>query len=99
MLFGQLMEIRSPGTPEIDDGHSRPRPPVHHEPSMPVELSPRQLEILPLLAEGKRQKDIGAVLGIGMPTVHHHIAGLYSKLGVNSAAEAVAVARARGLVG
>jgi DNA-binding NarL/FixJ family response regulator len=61
-------------------------------------LSPREVEILTLLAEAKTQNQIAAALFISPKTVATHIQHLLSKLGVNSRAQAVAVAYRRGLV-
>jgi DNA-binding NarL/FixJ family response regulator len=63
-----------------------------------VNLSPREREILGLLAEGRSQKQIAAALFISSKTVATHIQHLLSKLGVHSRAEAVAAAYQRGLV-
>jgi DNA-binding NarL/FixJ family response regulator len=63
-----------------------------------VNLSPREREILALLAEGRSQKQIAAALFISSKTVATHIQHLLSKLGVHSRAEAVAAAYQRGLV-
>ncbi len=69
--------------------------PPNGEPS----LSPREREILTLLAEGKTQKQIAAALVISSKTVATHIQHLLAKLGVNSRAQAVAAAYRHGLVG
>ena len=66
--------------------------------SSEVNLSPREREILALLAEGRSQKQIAAALFISSKTVATHIQHLLSKLGVHSRAEAVAAAFQRGLV-
>jgi len=63
-----------------------------------VHLSPREQEILALLAEGRSQKQIAAALSISAKTVATHIQHLLSKLDVHSRAEAVAAAYRRGLV-
>jgi two-component system nitrate/nitrite response regulator NarL len=61
-------------------------------------LSPREREILILLAEGKTQLQIAATLVISPKTVATHIQHLLSKLGVHSRAQAVALAFQLGLV-
>jgi DNA-binding NarL/FixJ family response regulator len=63
-----------------------------------VRLSPREREILTLLTEGKTQKQIAATLVISPKTVATHIQHLLGKLGVNSRAQAVAVAYRQGIV-
>ncbi len=61
-------------------------------------LSPREREILSLLAGGKTQRQIAAALVISPKTVATHIQHLLSKLGVHSRAQAVGVAYRLGLV-
>lgn len=53
-------------------------------------LSPREWEILVLLAKGYSYKEIAEQLGISMPTVNTHIRRTYEKLHVHSRAQAVA---------
>jgi len=50
-------------------------------------LSPREREILQLLAEGKAMKEIAAVLGVSIKTVETHRRTMMSKLGLYSVAE------------
>jgi DNA-binding NarL/FixJ family response regulator len=64
-----------------------------------LSLSPREREILTLLSEGKTQKEIASTLVISPKTVATHIQHLLAKLGVNSRAQAVALAYRQGLVG
>ena len=61
-------------------------------------LSPRELEILALLAAGRTQTEIAAALVISSKTVATHIQHILAKLGVNTRAQAVAAAFQRGLV-
>jgi DNA-binding NarL/FixJ family response regulator len=61
-------------------------------------LSPREREILGLLAEGRTQGQIATELVISSKTVATHIQHILSKLGVHTRAQAVAVAFRRGLV-
>lgn len=62
------------------------------------ELSPRELEVLRLLAEGKPNKLIGAAMSIAEVTVKSHVQSLFKKLNVLSRTEAIAVANRRGLL-
>lgn len=62
------------------------------------ELSEREREILQGVARGERSKEIAARLGISIRTVGAHLASIYTKLGVDSRASAVAVAIERGLL-
>jgi DNA-binding NarL/FixJ family response regulator len=52
-------------------------------------LTPREREILGLLAKGFRYKEIGGQLGISASTVRAHLHSIYSKLEVGSRTEAV----------
>jgi len=56
-------------------------------------LTPREREVLDLLAAGTRTRDIAARLAISPPTVRNHIQRILRKLGVHSRRDAVAVAR------
>jgi NarL family two-component system response regulator YdfI len=62
------------------------------EPVEPGTLSARESEVLELLAEGAANKEIAAHLHITERTVKAHVTSIFNKLGVNSRAEAVAVA-------
>jgi len=55
-----------------------------------VKLSPRELEVLQLLACGDLYKEIADHLGISIPTVNTHVRNIYEKLHVRSRAQAVA---------
>ncbi|QMU68606.1 response regulator transcription factor [Streptacidiphilus sp. P02-A3a] len=62
-------------------------------------LSPRESEILPLLAEGLANRQISRRLFISEATVKTHLVHIYDKLGVDSRTAAVAAARTDGLLG
>src|SRR5437870_7237122 len=62
------------------------------------ELTPREVEVLRLLAEGKPNKLIGAALAITEVTVKSHVQSVFRKLNVLSRTEAMAVASRRGLL-
>jgi len=64
----------------------------------PPRLTPRQLEILGLLAEGQPVKTIARRLGLMETTVRNHIRMLFLALGAHSQLEAVARARVSGLI-
>ncbi len=64
------------------------RSPAPKDPTF--ELSPREREILELLAKGFLQKEIADQLGISFHTVQTHTARIYEKLQVRSRAQAVA---------
>ncbi|HET9287997.1 MAG TPA: response regulator transcription factor [Gaiella sp.] len=67
-------------------------------PASEVNLSPRELEILALLAQGFGQSDIARTLVVSPKTVATHIQHILSKLSVHSRAQAVAEAYRLGLV-
>lgn len=54
-------------------------------------LSPREREILDLLAKGYMNKEIADSLSIAFQTVHTHVRSIYSKLHVRSRTEAIAI--------
>lgn len=62
-------------------------------------LTAREGEVLALLAEGRRNAEIAAALGVALRTVEHHVSHLLAKLGARSRAEAIRRAQARGLLG
>jgi len=63
-----------------------------------VQLTPRELATLRLMADGKSNKEIANALGISDRTVKTHLGHLFEKLNVTSRTEAVKVATRRGLV-
>jgi PAS domain S-box-containing protein len=65
----------------------RPTAPYPH-------LTPRQVEVLHLLEQGRSTKQIAAELHLTTETVRNHIRRLFRALGVNSRLEAVAAVRA-----
>ena len=67
-------------------------------PAVAERLTKRELEILQLLADGLRYRQIAEQLFISHRTVGTHIEHILSKLGVRSRAEAVAVAHREALV-
>ncbi|MFE0420885.1 response regulator [Streptomyces sp. NPDC058953] len=61
-------------------------------------LTPRELEILRLIASGLDNAEIAASLAIGVQTVKNHITNVFAKLGVRDRAQAVIAAYESGLV-
>jgi two-component system, NarL family, response regulator YdfI len=61
-------------------------------------LTPRELEVLTMMAEGLGNRAIARSLGISVHTVKFHVAAVLDKLGARSRAEAVAVGLRRGLL-
>jgi len=62
-------------------------------------LTPREREVLALLAEGRSNRTIAGALVISEATVVRHVANIYAKLRVHSRAQATRVALERGLIG
>jgi NarL family two-component system response regulator YdfI len=62
------------------------------------DLTEREREILARVAQGERSKEIAAHLGLTERTVGAYLTTIYTKLGVDSRASAVAVAIERGLL-
>jgi len=56
------------------------------------DLTPRQLQILKLLQEGKPNKELSEELGIGLGTVKQHLVALFKKLKVKNRAMAASLA-------
>ena len=61
-------------------------------------LTPRELEVLVLLAQGLQNKEIGSRLGIVERTVKFHVGSILGKLNVGNRTEAVADALKVGLI-
>ena len=62
------------------------------------ELSPREIEVLRLMAEGASNKTIAWRLNISEHTVKFHVNSIFSKMGVSSRTEAVMAGLRAGLV-
>lgn len=68
------------------------------EPARPETLTPREMEVLRLLAEGLPNKNIAQRLGVSEHTVKFHINAIMGKLGAQSRTEAVVRATRAGLI-
>jgi DNA-binding NarL/FixJ family response regulator len=62
------------------------------------QLTPREREILQLLVEGRKNRDVGKVLNISVKTAETHRARIMSKLGLDSVADLVRYAIRNGLI-
>jgi PAS domain S-box-containing protein len=85
-LVGVAVRYRGHSAVESDDA-----------PGVPV-LTPRQREVLQLLAEGLDTGEIAERLGVAPETARNHIRGLLGRLDAHSRLEAVVFARRRGLL-
>ena len=62
-------------------------------------LTPRELEVLRLVAEGRTNGEIGTALFISTKTASVHVSNILAKLGASGRGEAAAIAHRQGLVG
>jgi two-component system response regulator NreC len=70
-----------------------------HRRGAPVDpLTPRELEVLRLLAKGNTNRQIAGILGLSMRTVENHRANLMGKLALESRVELVNYAEVHGLI-
>ncbi|MCW1925325.1 response regulator transcription factor [Luteolibacter arcticus] len=91
-LCDAIRQIRSGGAPmspsiarKVVDSFRLPEPLEREE----SRLSPREQEILTLLANGALYKEIASTLGISLDTVRTHLRRIYEKLHVHTRTEAV----------
>ena len=68
------------------------------ERTAPVRLSPREIEVLRLLASGRTNREIAETLFLSARTVERHITNLYAKIGAQNRAEAIAYAHEHALI-
>ena len=61
-------------------------------------LTPREVEVLGLIAKGCRNKEVGGQLGISEETVQVHVKNIMTKLKVHDRTEAVTAALRRGIL-
>lgn len=62
------------------------------------QLTPREKQVLQMIAQGKSNKEIAALLGLSVNTVSVHRANLMEKMNIHKAAELVLYAIRKGLV-
>jgi len=74
------------------------RPPAREQPAAFAELTPRELEVLRLIARGLSNGDIARELVVGDATVKTHVARIFAKLDLHDRAQAVVLAYESGLV-
>jgi DNA-binding CsgD family transcriptional regulator len=76
---------------------SLPRGPREATRENPAGLTNRELEVLPLLAQGLRNAEIAERLVVSPKTVDHHVSAILRKLGVNGRGQAAAAAAKLGV--
>src|SRR2546423_8909379 len=93
-LLDAIRDVRNGGSPmsghiarKIVQSFQQPVPAVHEA----NRLSPREAEVLDLLAKGFLYKEIADQTGLTYATVHTHIRHIYETLHVRSRTEAVAI--------
>lgn len=85
--------------PEFLDALAMAAPPTRTLPTSSQQaLSPREIEVLTMLAEGLGNKAIARRLQISEHTVKFHISSIFSKLNASSRTEAVTVGARQGLI-
>jgi len=67
-------------------------------PRTPDDLTIREIEVLELLYQGRRNQEIAERLGISQRTAESHVANIFSKLGATTRAEAVRIAIEHGYI-
>ena len=92
---------RLSGREERDTGGLRlvPPPPAAPStpPSLPGSLSPREVDVLRLIAAGLSNREMAAALCRSERTIERHIENIYHKIGAHNKAEATAFALRNGL--
>jgi DNA-binding NarL/FixJ family response regulator len=61
-------------------------------------LSPREVQVIDRIAQGMRNKEVAAALGLSEETVQTYVKNILAKLGVNDRTAAVKVALQRGII-
>ncbi len=90
-LYRHMIDGAAPA-PSMDDNPARRRR------TKPTPLTPREKEVLRLIAKGMANKEISAALGVSSRTVESHRAHILAKLKLKSAAELVRYAIRNGLI-
>ncbi len=67
-------------------------------PSYPAGLSPREVEVLTLVAEGMTDAEIAERLFVSRRTVTSHLTSIYNKIGIGSRAAAAVWAKDQGVI-
>jgi DNA-binding NarL/FixJ family response regulator len=97
----RVLEQFGMGTPQAPTPVEQPAAPVGlaQDPAAAFsELTPRELDVLRLIAQGLRNRDIAEQLVISEKTVQNHISNIFAKLQVNDRSQAIIRALQGGLV-
>ena len=82
---------------DVDTADAVEEPEGEESPAARLGLTPRELEVLLLVAEGRTNRAIGEVLFMSEKTASVHVSRILAKLGVSGRVEAAAVAHRLGL--
>jgi predicted ATPase/DNA-binding CsgD family transcriptional regulator len=97
-LLSEIDGLAARGRVSVDDGTepaAEPEPPTED----PFGLTPRERQVLALVAEGRTNREIGDTLFMAEKTASVHVSRILGKLDVRSRTEAAAVAHRLGLDG
>lgn len=101
-LITAIREVLQGGkyiSPEINVDLRRLAEEIPPEPALPISrLTPRQREVLQLVAEGRRNKEIAYLLGISVKCIEYHRSALAKKLGTHHPAAFTRYAASVGLI-
>ena len=89
---------RAPRPPSPHVARGRFRAGARRAPDADHELTPRELEVLTLVAAGRTNREIAEALFVSEKTAGHHVSSILRKLGVRSRVEAAGAAQRLGLV-
>jgi len=92
-LIRVVREVHAGGRPMAPDVRAR----LDKRAAQPT-LTPREIQVLQLVSQGKRNKEIAAILGLSEDTVPVHVKNIFAKLRVNERTAAVNVALRRGII-
>ena len=87
--FDSVAEARLAGVAADAILLSPPAEPVDDDEPLPERLTPREIEVLELVAEGRPNRAIAERLGISDQTVKFHLASISGKLGAANRTDAV----------
>jgi DNA-binding CsgD family transcriptional regulator len=89
------LKLAAPGEAASVTMVARDRPAIDHP---DIELTPRERDVLMLMAEGASNKTIARQLGISVHTAKFHVSSLLEKLDATGRTDAVAHAARRGVI-
>jgi DNA-binding NarL/FixJ family response regulator len=85
-------------TRRVIDAFVASPPTERHESAMLADLTPREVEVLRLIAHGRSNREIAATLFVGEATAKTHVSNVLAKLGLRDRVQAVIRAYESGLV-